>query len=158
MPEIQPIIQRLASPVEQWEPVLDDILAAFDCPTGTLHQLDDTTEQLHLLAQRGIPEKLMPIVGLIPVGKGMAGICAKRKEPVQTCNLQTDNTGNIRPGAKETKMEGAMTVPILDGERLLGTLGVAKPVAYDFSDAETLALTDIAKAIGLSWIEGTANP
>jgi len=137
----------------EWSQVLGDTLDAFDCPTGTLHKLDTTTNLLKLVSQRGLPEKLLPIVSDIPVGKGMAGICAERREPVQTCNLQTDNTGVIRPGAKETKMEGAITVPILHQGVLLGTLGIAKPIAYDFSDDETAALTAISNAIAATWVQ-----
>ena len=48
--------------------------------------------------------------GVIPFGKGMAGICAERREPVSMCNLQTDDSGVARPTAKETKVAGALEV------------------------------------------------
>lgn len=134
-----------------WDQLLADILSTFDCVSGTLHQLDADAQILKLVSQRGLPEKLMSMVSNIPVGKGMAGICAERQAPVQTCNLQTDDTGVIRPGAKETKMAGAITVPIVYGGELAGTLGVAKPVAYDFTDAETADLLALAQAIGVRW-------
>ena len=134
-----------------WEKILNETLDAFDCPTGTLHRFDPASQMLQLITQRGLPEFLLPMVSNIPIGKGMAGICAERREAVQTCNLQTDTTGVIRPGAKETKMEGAMTVPILYEGDLLGTLGIAKPVPYDFSEEETKALSAISHAIAVSW-------
>jgi signal transduction protein with GAF and PtsI domain len=128
--------------------VLDRVLRAFDCVTGTIHTLDPASGKLRLLAQRGIPPSLMDRVALIPVGKGMAGIAAERRAPVQVCNLQTDSSGVVRAGAKDTRMEGSVAVPMLVGDRLRGVLGVAKPVAYDFSDAETSFLLEIAAAIG----------
>lgn len=67
----------------------------------------------------------------------MAGIAAERGEPVQVCNLQTDSSGVVRPGARDTKMEGSIAAPMLDSAGALkGTLGVAKPVAYDFTALE----------------------
>jgi signal transduction protein with GAF and PtsI domain len=149
---ITPILENIEnSSTPDWADVLGQTLDAFDCPTGTLHRLDVQTQLLQLVAQRGLPAIIMPMVTTIPVGKGMAGICAQRREAVQTCNLQTDNSGVIRPGAKETKMEGAMTVPILNNGNLLGTLGIAKPIAYDFSAQETQTLVQISNAIGAAW-------
>ncbi|MFT5106508.1 MAG: L-methionine (R)-S-oxide reductase [Pseudoalteromonas tetraodonis] len=127
--------------------VLEKILTHFDCVTGTVHLLGDDG-MLDLLAQRGIPESILPMVSKIPVGKGMAGLAAERRKPVQVCNLQTDDSGDVRPGAKDTKMEGSVAAPMFDesGE-LIGTLGVAKPQAYDFTDDETALLEQLGKTI-----------
>ena len=128
--------------------VLDRVLARFDCTTGTVHALDPATGLLLLRAQRGIPEHLLERVQRFPVGKGMGGIAAERRRPVQVCNLQTDTSGVVRPAAKETRMEGSIAVPMLVGDSLRGVLGVAKPVAYDFTEAETATLMEVAAAIG----------
>src|SRR5690348_4617971 len=72
---------------------LEKILAWFEGSVGTIHGFDAGTNTLNLLAQKGLPEALLPKVKLIPMGKGMAGIAAQRKEPVQVCNLQTDASG-----------------------------------------------------------------
>ena len=127
--------------------VLAAILSHFDCVTGTVHLLGENG-MLDLLAQRGIPESILPMVSKIPVGKGMAGLAAERREPVQVCNLQTDDSGDVRPAAKDTKMEGSIAAPMFDGlGKLVGTLGVAKPMAYDFSEEETTLLADLGRAI-----------
>ena len=130
-----------------WAKVLSEILRIFDCTTGTIHALDPAKNLLLLKAQKGIPEFLLPKVSAIPVGKGMAGIAAERKETVQICNLQTDESGIARPSAKETKMEGSITVPLLYNGTLYGTLGIAKPVYYEFSTAEIAALEEIGQVI-----------
>ena len=44
----------------------------------------------------------------------MAGVAQVRKEPVQTCNLQTDETGNIKPGAKAVNAQAAIALPVFD--------------------------------------------
>ncbi|HWV15125.1 MAG TPA: GAF domain-containing protein [Cellvibrio sp.] len=153
MPNITSILQTIqANTTPDWDKVLSETLSTFACPTGTLHRLESASQLLQLVAQRGLPDFLLPMVGTIPVGKGMAGICAERRDVVQTCNLQTDTSGVVRPGAKETKMEGAITVPILNKGELLGTLGIAKPVPYDFSEEETAALVAISNAIAATWV------
>ena len=128
-----------------WQQLLTDIIAAFDCSTGTIHTLDPQTNLLKLQAQQGIPEFLLPKMTAIPIGKGMAGIAAERREPVEMCNLQTDESGVARPAAKETKVEGSIAAPLLlDGE-LYGVVGIAKPVPYDFTEEETQSLMQIGE-------------
>lgn len=128
--------------------ILDRVLAHFHCVVGTIHTLNPATGLLTLCAQRGIPDKIMGEVQSIPIGKGMAGLAAQRLEPVQVCNLQTDQSGKAKPGARETRMEGCVSLPMLVDGQLRGTLGVAKPVAYDYSEAETSLLLQVAAAIG----------
>jgi signal transduction protein with GAF and PtsI domain len=128
--------------------VLDRALDHFDCSVGTIHDLDPATGLLRLRAQRGIPDVLMPRLQRIPIGKGMAGIAAERREPVQVCNLQTDASGVAKPAAKETRMEGSIAAPMLLGEQLRGVLGVAKPTPYEFTAEETALLMEAARVIG----------
>ena len=129
--------------------VLELVLAHFNCTTGTIHGLDPKSGLLILLAQRGIPEVIMDKVARIPIGKGMAGIAAERKQPVQVCNLQTDASGIAKPAAKETRMEGSVAVPMLMEKTILrGVLGVAKPVAYEFTAAEQQLLLQIGELTG----------
>jgi GAF domain-containing protein len=58
-------------------------------------------------------------------------------EPISLCNLQTDESGQARPQAKATGMEGSLAVPALDARgHLFGVLGIAKAQAHDWSDEE----------------------
>lgn len=132
-----------------WNETLTQILDAFDCTTGTLHLWDDARNALVVVAHQGIPDFLLPKMSTIPIGKGMAGIAAERRAPVQVCNLQTDESGVARPSARDTKMEGSLAIPLLHEGRLYGTLGIAKPVPYDFSDDEIHALMQVGDAVCL---------
>ncbi|MBX3462829.1 MAG: GAF domain-containing protein [Planctomycetes bacterium] len=144
-PLVQVADATLAGPAgARWPDLLAAVLAHFDCPVGTVHLLDPADGRLHLAAQRGLPPVVLDKVVTIPIGKGMAGIAAQRREPVQVCNLQTDQSGVVRPGARETRMEGSLAVPMLDGAALRGVLGIAKPFAYDFTPAETALLLAVA--------------
>jgi L-methionine (R)-S-oxide reductase len=103
---------------------------------------------LHLRASHGIPEVVLNLVRTVPVGKGMAGLAAARRECITVCNLQTDTSGDVRPGAKRTGMEGAIASPIFD-ERggVVGVLGIANRNERTFSDAEQALLVECGKVL-----------
>jgi putative methionine-R-sulfoxide reductase with GAF domain len=128
--------------------LLDHVLARFHCVVGSIHDLDPATGMLRLRAQRGIPPALLDRVTMIPIGKGMAGLAAERREPVQVCNLQSDASGMAKPAARETRMEGSLTVPMLVGDDLRGTLGIARPQVHEFTGEETRLLVEIGRTIG----------
>lgn len=127
--------------------LLSDVISAFGCSTGTIHTLNEGTHLLELQAQQGIPDFLLPKMSVIPIGKGMAGIAAERRKPVEMCNLQTDDSGVARPAAKETKVEGSIAAPMMLEGKLYGTLGIAKPVPYDFTEEENQSLMQIGEEI-----------
>jgi signal transduction protein with GAF and PtsI domain len=131
---------------------LEAVARLFAASTATLHRADGESRTLHLLAWLGIPEKLLPITREIPFGKGMAGLCALRLEPVTVCNLQTDASGAARPGARETGAAGAVVVPVLEpgSGRLLGTLGIGKPAEHSYTGQELEVLHGCAGVISQS--------
>ena len=130
-----------------WQALLTQVIADFGCVTGTLHRFDLTDQHLKLVAHQAIPEVLMPVVQSIPIGKGIAGAAAQTRQPVEMCNLQTDTSGVAKPGAKQTQVQGSLAVPVLDGERLCGTLGIGKMVPYEFSEEEKDRLLTIAAGL-----------
>src|SRR5205085_986956 len=100
----------------------------------------------------GIPPPIVAIVETVPIGKGIAGLAAQRLEPITICNLQTDTSGQARPAARTTGMEGSIAAPMLTAAgELRGVLGIAKATAYDWSAEETALLL----ATGQAWAEGT---
>ena len=125
---------------------LEQIIAALSADSGTIHMIGEDGA-LHLKAASGVPEVVLNIVRIVPIGKGMAGLCAERAEPVTACNIQNDASGNVRPGAKATGMEGAIVVPIFDGVKLVGTLGIANRHERTFSPEEQAELIAAGRAL-----------
>jgi hypothetical protein len=66
--------------------------------SGTVHLLG-TDSNLALVASHNIPAQVLALIQAIPRGKGMAGLAWERDQPVSTCNLRTDTSGDVRPGA-----------------------------------------------------------
>ena len=125
--------------------VLDAAVAHFGCQAGTVHLLRDGV--LKLAARKNIPDAVAVIVETVPIGKGIAGLAAQRLQPITICNLQTDTSGQAKPGAKATGMEGSLAVPMIVDGNLRGVLGIAKATAYDWPEEETALLTQLANAL-----------
>src|ERR1700712_1246115 len=73
------------------EQVLTATLAHFGAQAGTVHLLqpgsDGAEPMLVLKASFGIPPHIVAIVQTVPIGKGIAGLAAERREPITICNL-----------------------------------------------------------------------
>lgn len=146
-----PVSDLLVSASPDWQAVLEACVDAFSGSTGTLHRLDPADGMLKLLAQKGLPPQLMPMVQVIPVGKGIAGVAAERREPVELCNLQKDLGGVAKEGARQTNVQGSLAVPCLHGEELRGTLGVGLMVPHDFTEEEKARLMALGREIAGAW-------
>ena len=96
---------------QEW---LESLVAEQDAVAGTVHVARG--EDLYLTAAHNIPPPVVAIVAHVPHGKGMAGMAQVQRTPVQTCNLQTDETGKVKPGAKAVDAQAAIALPVLDGE------------------------------------------
>jgi signal transduction protein with GAF and PtsI domain len=115
---------------------LEEVVKRFGADSGTIHLIEEDG-LLHLKAATdGIPEVVLKAIETVPVGKGMAGLSVERRAPVTVCNIQTDSSGDVRPGAKQTGLEGAIVVPVFDGERVVGALGIANRRERTFSEKE----------------------
>lgn len=130
------------------EKILQDTLTKFNSETGTIHRLHEPTQWLRLVAQVGLPPQLLDVVKVIPAGKGIAGQVIASGQPVKICNLQTDTSGVARPDAKQTGVGGTLCVPIRNGDKIIGTLGIGTSREHEYTPAETCALEDIGRSLG----------
>ncbi|MGA7324618.1 MAG: GAF domain-containing protein [Rhodomicrobium sp.] len=124
---------------------LDIIVRHFAADSGTIHVLGEDG-LLHLLAIRGeFPESVLAAIRVIPPGKGMAGLAFQRGEPVDSCNIQTDTSGDVRTGARATGLGGAIVVPIFQRGDIIGTLGIASRAERTFNEMEISLLMAAAR-------------
>jgi len=120
---------------QQW---LAEFIRAHGGIAGTVHQREG--DALRLVAAVNLPPPVIAATLNIPSGKGMAGLALERKEPVQTCNLQTDETGDVRPGARTVQAQAAIALPIADAAgQIRAVVGVA------FADERELSTEEIAR-------------
>ncbi len=132
-----------------WNSLLETLLKNFGCQTGTIHQAVDGARVLTLVCQIGVPEFLIEKIAVIPFGKGIAGVAAERKGPVELCNLQQDLGGVANVDARQTGVSGSLAVPIISAAsgEVIGTLGIGKFAPYEFTTEEKQRLMDYAAEV-----------
>ena len=121
--------------VQDW---LEGFIRTHGGVAGTVHAVSDSdADMLVLAASVNIPPKVVEVTRRIPRGKGMAGLAMERDVPVQTCNLKSDETGDVRPGAKAVDAQAAVAMPIhaTDGS-VRGVVGIAFMGERELPDAE----------------------
>jgi hypothetical protein len=122
-----------SSAVQSW---LLAFLSKVGGVSGTVHLCRDGG--LRIAAAVNIPPKVMEVVTWIPSGKGMAGLALERGESIQTCNLQEDRSGAVKPGAKAVNARAAIAMPVRkeDGE-IVAVVGAA------FADERVIEKTEL---------------
>ena len=114
---------------------LNNFLDEHHAAAGTIHLFEDGG--LKLAAAVNIPPAVQQVVAWVPNGKGMAGLALQRKEPVQTCNLQEDRSGAVKPGAKAVQAQAAIALPVMDDRGdVRAVIGLAFQEERDFGDLE----------------------
>ena len=147
--DISDLVRRAVSPEDACSGALDAILEATHTGSGTVHILPQGQTSMVLMAAKNIPPVVLEKIREVPMGKGMGGVALEKKQPVTTCNLQTDDAGGvIRQGARATGVQGAVAVPIMRGDEAIGALGVATREPRDFSRAEIDEILAMARALG----------
>ena len=144
---LKAILQEEGEPAGRLQAAVEEIAGEFEALSCTFHRAIEDHSFLELIAQTGLPPHIAELAVRIPFGKGMAGICAERREPVTMCNLQTDDSGVARPAARDTKVEGAVVVPLLIDGEVAATIGIGKSSEYDYSEGELDALEQCAAAL-----------
>ena len=128
---------------QEW---LESFITQHDGIAGTVHV--QRGDDLYLTAAHNIPPKVIAIIAHVPRGKGMAGLAQVKQEPVQTCNLQTDQTGNIKPGAKAVDVQAAVALPVLDDlGRVRAVVGIAWSKEGEIVTAEEQAMMERAATL-----------
>lgn len=114
----------MTTPETTWDAWLARFVSDHGGIAGTVHLLQG--QELQLAASLNIPPPVVALSRTIPRGKGMAGLAWERGEPVQTCNLKTDTSGDVRPGAKAVNAQAAVAIPVTDATGALrAVIGIA---------------------------------
>jgi L-methionine (R)-S-oxide reductase len=128
---------------EAW---LKGFLAEHGGIAGTVHLLRG--DVLKLASHVNIPPPVVSLTETIPFGKGMAGLAWERDEVVATCNLKSDTSGDVRPGAKAVDAQAALAIPVHGaGGGLRAVVGIAFMGERNFSEQELKAFEDAASQL-----------
>jgi L-methionine (R)-S-oxide reductase len=114
---------------------------------GSVH-LRSGPDELALSVTVNIPEKVRQVVAKVPKGKGMAGLALERNAAISSCNIQTDATGQVRPGARAVDAQAAVALPVhsSDGE-VRAVVGIAFADERTLTDAELAVMSEAAATL-----------
>lgn len=113
---------------------------------GTVHLLEG--DVLKLASSVNIPPPVVKVTEIIPKGKGMAGLAWERNQPIATCNLKDDKSGDVRPGAKAVDAQAAVAIPVHSSAGALrAVVGIAFLGERDFSEQELKAFEASAASL-----------
>jgi L-methionine (R)-S-oxide reductase len=128
---------------------LANFLTRYNASAGTIHLFENGG--LRLAGAINIPPPVQQVVAWVPYGKGMAGLALERKEPVHTCNLKEDKSGNVKPGAKAVDAQAAVAIPVFDATgSVAAVVGIAFREERDITGAELQELVGAASTLPLS--------
>src|SRR4051812_39277279 len=128
---------ELDETLQRW---LSDYMTDCAAIAGTVHLHENGG--LRLAAAVNIPDRVQEAVAWVPSGKGMAGLALQRGEAVQTCNLQEDRSGAVKPGAKAVNAQAAVALPVWDRDgSIVAVVGVAFAGEREISGEELERLT-----------------
>lgn len=131
---------------KQFQEWLELLLSDVGATSGTVHICEG--QGLRLAAAVNIPDVVQQTVTWVPSGKGMAGLALERGEPITTCNLRDDRSGNVRPGAKAVNAKAAVAIPIRNSHStIVAVVGVAFSDEREISDIYLKELTNRAHSL-----------
>lgn len=114
--------------------------------SGTVHVVEGPL--LTLVEAINIPPHVCELIARIPKGKGMAGLAWERNEPVVTCNLKEDHSGNVRPGAKAVNAGSGITLPVRDANHAIRAIvGIAYQNPRELTQSEIDVLATAASTL-----------
>ena len=114
---------------------------------GSVH-LRSGPDELALLATVNIPEPVRKVVSRVPRGKGMAGLVLERNAAISSCNIQSDSSGQVRPGARAVDAQAAVALPVHNATgEVRAVVGIAFADERTISDSDLAALADAAASL-----------
>ena len=104
--ELKRSLATQARGIVDLQALLERLLENLEAAVGTIHGLEPGGIWC-CWRRTGLDPELTGKVQRIPPGKGLAGLAAKKRAPVEVCNLQTDTSGQAKPAAGQTGAGGA---------------------------------------------------
>jgi len=131
---------------------MDDVLqvitreacALMQAKVASLMLLDESREWLELRASCGAGEAYVKRPRL-SVEDSLLGIVVRRKKPLQVENVQVSSRYQRVEVARREGLVALVSVPLLYGEQVIGTLSVYTGQPYAFSDEEIRILSALAE-------------
>ncbi len=139
---------------ELYQTILQNACKITNSDSGSLMMLDDTTQQLRIVAALGLPEDVVKNT-VIRIGEGIAGRVAESGKPIFVEDIEQDQRF-LRLSNVKYSTKSFLSVPLKTQNRVLGVINIsAKNINKEFEQREQRLLSILAdqSAITLENIE-----
>jgi PAS domain S-box-containing protein len=131
------------------EGALTRLHESLDLDASVVYHLEPGTDELRLLASRGLSQTAARSVERLALGEGFAGRVAATGEPLAVEDVTTDPR-LARPLLREIGLRALLVVPLRVRGEVRGALSVAKREAGAFGAEETRLLTAVAGPVAVA--------
>jgi len=114
-----------------------------------IFRLDETANELRVIAYEGVPRRFAAAVDRMKVGEGFNGRAAQSGKPLVVEDASNDPRLS-REVVKQEQLQAQLIVPMKSRGRVMGTLCVAMRQRKDFGPEEIDLLTAIGNEIGIA--------
>lgn len=121
-------------------------------PSAGFFLLDETGGHLDLLFSHGFPQAVLDKAARLPVSHSLSGVAVKRRQVV--ISSDTSNDDRIEPALRQRLRQngycGAVSVPLLAEDKVLGVLNLLYPDARKLPSTLERELLVIGQTVGLA--------
>ncbi len=142
-------VGRLPELTEMLDIVLRKVIALMGVEMGAVYLVDKGTEQLSLVAHRGISGRLAQELQTLEPGEGLAGQAARTGEPVVSENVAGDPR-LTRELVREEGLRFHVSVPLKSKGRILGIMNLASEGERELTSQEVALLVAIGQQMGVA--------
>ena len=128
---------------------LDKSLQVMKVETGAIYLLDDETDILSVVAQRGFNPQFVAGIDKLRVGEGFSGRVAQSGQPLVVRNVSSDPR-LTRMVVREEGLRSLASVPIRFKGKVLGVLFAVTHGYREFTDQDVDLLTAIGHQVGVA--------
>jgi len=131
---------------------LDRVIEVTHAQGGAIRLLDSQTQEVVLVAQRGLSEAYVRQAGRYPLSQEIVGWVARTGEVTLSDDMWTDPrvSPEVRALLKEVGHRSLAQVPLRAQDRVVGTLGVVAKAPGFFSEDDLRLLDAIGHQIGVA--------
>ncbi|WLQ14789.1 phosphoenolpyruvate--protein phosphotransferase [Hahella aquimaris] len=125
------------------ELIVDRVQSAMRADVCSIYLLDETSQELVLMATRGLDPESVGRVRL-PVGQGLVGYIAQHQSLMNVDSAEKHPNFKYFPETREERFSAFLGAPIINFRKNIGVIAVQKKEAAYFSDEQEAFVVTIA--------------
>jgi PAS domain S-box-containing protein len=128
---------------------LEQVLALMGRQAGGFCLLDQKTDQLHLVAHRGLGEELAQEMAQFKIGQGLIGLVTSKGEPIVVEDISIAPHTLVQ-GIEDSDLHSVAAVPLQAAGQVVGVMIIGDFQKRPFSQEDTSLLSAIGHQIGVA--------